>query len=204
MNDVIHPILLVLPWFLIAILAVVYYLSWTMCTDYLRNITKKVVEVVRKDWSVLSIGVTDPKLEAAWLRTAQMMFVSFAHKNHDYGASNISSGGVRGVAVRLGDKVSRLWQLTGVRGRDSSAKVTAESVADTFLDLTNYGIVGFLISTGAWPGGSISQSVGSKAIAEIIIDALDDLEEETQDEILAAIYTAKIAKDISGHNYTVV
>ena len=187
-----------LPWVLVLLLVINSYLSWKVYSNSLRTIKKHVVSAVKDDWGVLTIGVTDQKLETAWLRAAQFLFQSFARKNHDYGSGNLAAGGVRGIALRLGDKVSRLWQLTGLRGRDSKAQVTSEAIADTFLDIANYGLVGYLMSVGKWPAGSISQSIGGKAIATLVVSALGDLERDTQDDVLAAVYTAQVAKDIAG------
>jgi len=121
-----------------------------------------------------------------------------ARKNHDYGSGNLAAGGVRGIALRLGAKVSRLWQLSGLRGRDSKAQVTSEAIADTYLDVANYAIIGYLMSVGKWPGCSIQQSIGSKAIAETLMSALNDFDADTQDEVLAVVYTTRVAKDLIG------
>jgi len=67
-----------LPWVLVTLLVISYYLSWKVYSNYLRNIKKRVVNIIQDDWGVLTIGVTDQKLETAWLRAAQILFQSFA------------------------------------------------------------------------------------------------------------------------------
>lgn len=147
------------------------------------------------DWADLSRGVTDQKLERAWLRAVQGMYDTFVRKNRDYGAQNLSASGIIGIAVRIGDKVSRIWQLVGLRGQHT-ASVKEENIADTFLDLANYAVVGYLMASGSWPTSSISNVIGERAIAQLLFSVLEDLSEESQDELLAAFLTSMIAKDI--------
>ena len=55
-------------------------------------------------------------------------------KNRDYGPSNISAFGERGVVVRLNDKLERLKTLVWW-----GKAPTHEKVADTWIDIANYG-----------------------------------------------------------------
>lgn len=89
-------------------------------------------------------------LERAWLRAASKAFDIFCQKNHDYGSDNLSVMWLPGVAIRLGDKVSRLWGLTGLRGEDLTPVVADESISDTLLDTLNYAMVGYLMITNQW------------------------------------------------------
>lgn len=68
-------------------------------------------------------------------------------KNRDYGSANIVKTGANGIAVRLLDKVHRLLNLT-----NGNNVANYESVADTFKDVTNYGIIGMLLLEGSWEG----------------------------------------------------
>ncbi len=103
------------------------------------------------DWGILATGASgDTRLEVAWLRTAQQMYNIFCKKHHDYGPRNIGVGGVPGVVIRIGDKTSRLWNLTGVT-KHNTRLVADESVRDSFLDLANYGISGAMLVEGSWP-----------------------------------------------------
>lgn len=66
-------------------------------------------------------------------------------KNRDYGPGNISAFGERGVVVRLNDKVERLKTLVW-----NGKSPEHEKVADTWIDITNYGIIGLLCHKGVW------------------------------------------------------
>ena len=73
----------------------------------------------------------------------------FDEKQLDYGSSNIATSGEMGVAVRLQDKVSRmrhilLKQMCGENG------VNNESLADTYQDVANYGMIGMLLNRNLW------------------------------------------------------
>lgn len=67
-------------------------------------------------------------------------------KQLDYGSRNISDFGQIGVLVRCNDKVQRLTNLSKKGG-----KAANESVEDSWLDLANYAIIGYLVATGNWP-----------------------------------------------------
>ena len=68
-------------------------------------------------------------------------------KQKDYGPKNISRFGVRGLSVRLYDKVERLANLLMDREEDPKN----ESLEDTFKDIANYGIIGLLLLKDQWP-----------------------------------------------------
>ena len=68
-------------------------------------------------------------------------------KQQDYGPRNIADFGELGVLVRVNDKLQRLRNLLE-KGAD---KAKHEAKNDSWLDLSNYGIIGYLIATGAWP-----------------------------------------------------
>jgi hypothetical protein len=66
-------------------------------------------------------------------------------KQRDYGSGNISSFGEKGVIVRMNDKVERLKTLVWQDRAPSH-----EKVSDTWLDITNYGVIGLLCHRGEW------------------------------------------------------
>ena len=68
-------------------------------------------------------------------------------KQKDYGPKNISRFGVRGLSVRLYDKVERLANL--LMDREESPK--NDSLEDTFKDIANYGIIGLMLLKEQWP-----------------------------------------------------
>lgn len=66
-------------------------------------------------------------------------------KQRDYGSANISAFGERGIVVRMNDKVERLKTLVW---NDRSPE--HEKVSDTWLDITNYGVIGLLCHRQEW------------------------------------------------------
>lgn len=170
MINVIAPVVLVL---VVCILPLVVLSLREKTGAYVRSVN------ARHDWESLALGIGDRNIERAWLRTAKQMFQTFARKNHDYGTGNASAGGVVGIALRLGDKVSRLWQLTGLHGGDQASAV-GETLEDTFLDIANYAIIGAMMVKGDWPmDKTISGLIGRDAMATILMSSLQDLDEDT-------------------------
>ena len=69
----------------------------------------------------------------------------FDRKQKDYGSGNISDFGEIGVLIRLNDKINRLKNLLNSQG-----PVNCESVADTWDDIANYGLIGKLCNLKLW------------------------------------------------------
>ena len=69
----------------------------------------------------------------------------FETKQRDYGSKNISLSGEMGIAVRLQDKVCRMQHLL-----ETGGEVNHESLADTYQDVANYGMIGWLVNQGRW------------------------------------------------------
>jgi glutaredoxin 2 len=69
----------------------------------------------------------------------------FKKKQYDYGPSNISNFGDIGVLVRLNDKVERLKNLMF-----NNRSAENESIVDTWLDIGNYGLIGYMCYLGLW------------------------------------------------------
>lgn len=64
-------------------------------------------------------------------------------RGRKYGPGNIAEFGELGVLVRLSDKLARL--------KNSKDDFSDESVADTWLDVVGYGLIGLMIQKGLWP-----------------------------------------------------
>ena len=72
-------------------------------------------------------------------------------KHADYGPLNISNapgGPINGLRVRMYDKLARINNLYE-KGGDTP---NFESLADSFMDLANYAIIGLLVQNGQWEG----------------------------------------------------
>jgi hypothetical protein len=99
------------------------------------------------------------ELEKAFLQLLARSFETFVKKQHDYGPHNIGVGGLAGVAVRIGDKTSRLHNLLkGVRG-----SACGESLYDTLEDLANYALIGCLLLSNNWPESTPEDAWGALA-----------------------------------------
>lgn len=117
------------------------------------------IQTTITDWATLATGESgDLEIEKAWLRSVQSIYGLFCQKQHDYGPTNIAVGGLPGIAIRLGDKLSRLWELSGLavsqKGEDQEPKqalVASETLVDTLQDIADYGIIGTLVLGGVWP-----------------------------------------------------
>lgn len=74
-------------------------------------------------------------------------------KERDYGPNNIAAWGELGVAVRLTDKVERLRHLL-----QSGRQPSNESLRDTAIDITNYGLILLMLLDGEW-GAPLAEEV---------------------------------------------
>lgn len=72
--------------------------------------------------------------------------VLLSSKNYDYGNGNISMTGAIGIAVRLTDKASRIFNL--VSGKKKAA--VNEKIQDTWMDALGYSTIGLLEAEGKW------------------------------------------------------
>jgi hypothetical protein len=100
--------------------------------------------------SILSCDGTsgDPELETAVAKVMEEAFALWKARHKKYGRLNISMTGKVGCVVRAGDKVARLVEAwVNRQGEDSQD----ESVEDSCLDLTNYGIMALLCHRKLWP-----------------------------------------------------
>jgi len=75
-------------------------------------------------------------------------YMLWCRKHESYGPHNISVFGIKGVFVRMWDKVQRLRRLVWLAMADP---LKDETIEDTFLDLINYGAIAILLLRGLWP-----------------------------------------------------
>jgi hypothetical protein len=66
-------------------------------------------------------------------------------KQRDYGHGNILRSGLVGVIVRLGDKIERAKNLVA-----TGAAPTHESLADTYMDMIGYCVLGVMLINGTF------------------------------------------------------
>lgn len=93
----------------------------------------------------------------AFIEQVMKMYRTHLSKNADYSPANIMGTGELGVTVRLWDKMSRLMQLVGFdleipdpASFDEPSDPNHESIEDTLLDLSTYGIIGKLVREDKW------------------------------------------------------
>lgn len=101
---------------------------------------------------------TYPELAVEFQKIQQEQYNLFASKMLDYGLGNISLGStleeqedkdfsMMGIWLRCNDKVNRLKNLLK---RNGNAYVKSEPLVDSFIDISNYGIIAQLVLKGKW------------------------------------------------------
>jgi len=99
-----------------------------------------------------------PDIHKAYEQISKEQFHLFARKMLDYGKGNISVGSnldtpeeekvaLTGLWFRMNNKIQRLKQLVLL---NKDPKVKAESVKDTFQDLSIYGIIAQIVKNKQW------------------------------------------------------
>ena len=107
--------------------------------------------------SIKKIEKQFPKTMRLFKHIQDMQYELFAHKQHDYGSQNISVGtrldseeevqlSLYGLWFRMHDKIQRAKNL--IMRKESA--VDGEPLEDSFLDLSNYGIMSVLVSLKIW------------------------------------------------------
>jgi len=108
----------------------------------------EVVAEMEKQW---------PEMTTEFKRIMFTQYELFCLKQSNYGPDNISVGSdlkteqdkrvsLTGLWFRMNDKVQRLKQLVVLGKQDN----IGESTEDTFQDLSVYGIIAQLVSSGKW------------------------------------------------------
>lgn len=99
-----------------------------------------------------------PEMMETFRKIQREQYELFSQKQMAYGKSNIMLGGdigveedriaaVRGITIRLNDKMQRLLNLV-LKGVVNPLK--NESVSDTFMDMSVYGIISLIVQRGEW------------------------------------------------------
>lgn len=127
-------------------------------------------------WEELATGDSgDIELERAWLRMAKIVFQVFCEKQHDYGHRNIAIGGLKGVVLRSGDKMARLWELTGLADGsciERDAVVADEDIFQNLLDWADYGIIAMMVERRLWPKCTVNEAFGKRAVLRVAQEIL--------------------------------
>lgn len=101
---------------------------------------------------------TYPELAKEFRRIQEEQYDLFAGKMLDYGLGNIALGStltdkediqlsLTGIWLRCNDKINRLKNMLKREGR---SYVNDEPMIDSFIDISNYGIIAQLVMRGKW------------------------------------------------------
>lgn len=136
----------------LAVLATAIAIALLFFLSKKRKIQTSQHVTIREDWGLLATGKSGwLQIEREWLRAMQEVYGVFVEKQSDYGPTNIGTGGEQGVALRSGDKVSRLFELLGIGTRGEAAEASNEPRRDAWVDMADYGVIGMLVHDGKWP-----------------------------------------------------
>ena len=115
--------------------------------SYLTADAGDIVTMMEQEW---------PHMTAEFRRLQREQYELFLHKQHDYGPGNISVGtqlqtpeeiqlSLTGLWFRMNDKIQRLKTLL-MSGRE----INNEPLEDSYLDVSNYGIMATIVKRGRW------------------------------------------------------
>ena len=99
-----------------------------------------------------------PELAYEFQQVQKEQYELFASKMMDYGLLNISLGStlekeediklsITGIWLRCNDKINRLKNMIQRNGRNY---VKGEAMIDSFIDISNYGIIAQLVMRSKW------------------------------------------------------
>jgi len=101
---------------------------------------------------------TYPELALEFKKIQKEQYDLFASKMMDYGLGNISLGSdlnspedkdlsLTGIWLRCNDKINR---LKNILKRNGKTYVAGEASIDSWVDISNYGIIAMLVTRGKW------------------------------------------------------
>jgi hypothetical protein len=110
-----------------------------------------------KSEAVLECEKTYPIMTKEFKRILNEQYELFCKKQLNYGPENISVGtklenpteikvSLTGIWFRVNDKIQRLKQLILLNQKDH----VGESIEDSFVDMSVYGIIAQIVSNGKW------------------------------------------------------
>jgi len=124
---------------------------------------------------VLDGSSGSPRLEANMAHLMQEVFNLWKAKQKSYGPHNISTFGLKGVVVRLWDKMQRIVRLTWL---EMDNPLQNETIRDTLLDIADYGLIATLVYDGKWPKSEVAiETIGDS-------DATTDRSKYSYDSLL--------------------
>jgi len=108
--------------------------------------------------AVTDFEKTYPELAQEFQQIQKEQYELFAAKMMDYGLQNIALGSnlekeedinlsITGIWLRCNDKINRLKNMLQRNGKNY---VKGEAMIDSFIDISNYGIIAQLVMRGKW------------------------------------------------------
>jgi hypothetical protein len=108
--------------------------------------------------AVTDFEKTYPELAYEFQQIQKEQYELFASKMMDYGLQNIALGStlekeedinlsITGIWLRCNDKINRLKNMLQRNGKNY---VKGEAMIDSFIDISNYGIIAQLVMRGKW------------------------------------------------------
>ena len=110
---------------------------------------ESIIEQMEREWPVMT---------QEFKKIQREQYDLFLHKQHDYGPGNISVGtqlqteaevklSLQGLFFRMNDKIQRIKTLLLNGGKQA---VKNETLEDSYLDISNYGIMAVIVARGKW------------------------------------------------------
>ena len=117
---------------------------------------KRAKEMVNKNDHVEYLEERYPEMTNEFKNIQRKQYALFCEKQHDYGPSNIAVGtslgteeeiklSLTGLWFRMNDKIQRMKNLLM-----NNQKVNNEPLEDSFLDVSNYGIMATIVNNKKW------------------------------------------------------
>jgi len=111
----------------------------------------------KKSEAVVECEQAYPEMTKEFKKILNEQYELFCKKQLNYGPENIAVGSkletpdeikvsLTGIWFRVNDKVQRLKQLVLLSKKD----MVGESIADSFVDMSVYGIIAQVVSRGKW------------------------------------------------------
>jgi len=114
--------------------------------------------VMDKEQVIKDFKESYPILSEEFEKVQKEQYELFAKKMLDYGIENIALGSnledpqdihlsITGIWLRVNDKINRLKNLLKRNGKNY---VEGETMVDSFIDISNYGLIAMLVIRNKW------------------------------------------------------
>jgi len=114
--------------------------------------------VMDKEQVIKDFKESYPILSEEFEKVQKEQYELFAKKMLDYGIENIALGSnledpqdihlsITGIWLRVNDKINRLKNLLKRNGKNY---VEGETMVDSFIDISNYGLIAMLVMRNKW------------------------------------------------------